>query len=180
MLIFPRACLPPEALPFARAILGRSFRSQSSPAPKVCQNLNLAALPVTLVTLPRRKVQSNILLWGNMRSSHDHEGFKLLEKWNTSRTEIHLSFSGLASKLSLSGTGIVTAFDQGGLGFAGSGFEFLLDLSEAAFENVGTHEAFRKRGLDPSQYTESAEICLGNGSKVILVGPPRPIESPAY
>jgi len=115
-----------------------------------------------------------------MRSSLDHEGFKLLEKWNTSRAAIHLSFSGLGNKLSLSGTGIVTAFDQGGMGFAGEGFEFLLDLSEAAFEHVGTHEAFRKRGLDPSQYTESAEICLGNGSKVILVGPPPAVEPPAY
>jgi hypothetical protein len=113
-----------------------------------------------------------------MRSSHDHEGFKLLEKWNTSRTEIHLSFNGLGNKLSLSGMGVVTAFDQGGFGFAGADFEFLLDLSDAAFENVGTDEAFSKRGLDPSQHTESAEICLGNGGKVILVRPARAAEPP--
>ena len=114
-----------------------------------------------------------------MRSSHDHEGFKLLSKWNSSRTAIHLSFNGLSNKLSLSGMGVLTAFDQGGLGFAGEEFEFLLDLSDAAFENVGTNEAFCKRGLDPSQHAESAEICLGSGGKVILVGPTGVPEPPA-
>jgi len=107
-----------------------------------------------------------------MRSLHDHEGFRLLNKWNTSRAEIHLTFNGQGNKLSLSGKGIVTAFDQGGMAFSGDGFEFLIDLSHAAFESVQTEEAVSKAGLNPDQFLESAAICLGTGDKVLLFGPP--------
>jgi len=112
-----------------------------------------------------------------MRSPLDHEGFKLLDRWSASRAEIHLSFRGLDNRVSLTGVGVLIAFDQGGMGLAGGGFEFLLDLSEAAFEKVGSGEESRKRGLNPSQYTESAEISLGNGGKLLLIVPQvRPTE----
>jgi hypothetical protein len=102
----------------------------------------------------------------NMRSSEDSEGFKLLNKWNTSGAEIGISFAGIGEKLSISGTGVIVAFDKEALRFTGAGFELFLELSGAAFDKVGTEEIFKRSGLDPSLYSESAEIWLESGDRV--------------
>jgi len=112
-----------------------------------------------------------------MRSSQDNEGFKLLNKWNTSAPPIRVSFNGIGNKLSLSATGVVAAFDGEGMRFAGAGFELILDLSDAAFGNVGTEEVFRAMGLDAPRYPESAEILLGSGDRVVFFGAPGRDES---
>jgi hypothetical protein len=108
-----------------------------------------------------------------MRSSEDIEGFKLLNKWKNSGAEIQMSFTGIGAKLSISGTGVIVGSDSEVLRFSGAGFELVLDLSDVAFEHVGTEEIFRLAGLDPSQYPESVEIWLGSGDKVTFFGPGR-------
>ncbi|HEY6766434.1 MAG TPA: hypothetical protein VI386_16880 [Candidatus Sulfotelmatobacter sp.] len=106
-----------------------------------------------------------------MRSSEDNEGFELLRKWNASGAVTRVSFVGIGGNISLS-TGVVAAFDAKVLRFAGAGFELFLDMSDAAFEHVGTESIFKVAGLDAPRYTESAEILLGNGDKVIFMGAP--------
>lgn len=105
-----------------------------------------------------------------MRSSED--GFRLLNKWKTNGAEIRLSFSGIDNKWSISGAGIIVGVDTETMRFTGAGFELFLDLRDADFENVGTEEVFRRLGLDPEEYTESAEIWLGSGDKAIFFGRP--------
>src|SRR5258708_2083782 len=85
----------------------------------------------------------------NMRSSEDKEGFKLLNKWNASGAEIRASFVTIGGKLNFSATGVIIGFDGDALRFTGAGFELFLDLSDAAFEHVGTVDSFKLAGLDP-------------------------------
>jgi hypothetical protein len=107
-----------------------------------------------------------------MRSSEDKEGLRLLNKWNTSGAEIRASFATIGGNLSFSARGVVVIVGESGLRFTGAGFEMFVDLSGAAFERVGTVEIFKIAGLDPDRYTESAEVSLGTGDKVIFLGPP--------
>jgi len=101
-----------------------------------------------------------------MRSSMDSEGFTLLSNWNKQGPEIQGSFVGIGKKLEFRGTGILTEFSKDGLRFTGAGFEFVVDLTEAAFERVATNKSLKAMGLDPSKYPESVEITLGTGDRV--------------
>jgi hypothetical protein len=101
-----------------------------------------------------------------MRSSIDSEGFTLLNNWNRQGPEIRGSFVGIGKKLEFRGAGKLTEFDEDGLRFTGAGFEFVVDLTEAAFERVATNKSLKAMGLDPSKYLELAEIMLGTGDRV--------------
>lgn len=90
-----------------------------------------------------------------------------------------MSFKGIGDKLLISGSGVIVEFDNAGLRFSGPAFEVFVDLSDAAFNNVGTEEVFRRNDLDPSRYTESAELFLGSGDKVVFFGKPGTLESGA-
>lgn len=101
-----------------------------------------------------------------MRSSEDNEGFALLKSWNTNPPEIRGSFEGIGKKFIFTGTGRVTDFDESALRFTGASFELILDLEDAAFENVATKKSLGRMGLDVSRYPESAAILLGTGDRV--------------
>jgi hypothetical protein len=101
-----------------------------------------------------------------MRSSVDSEGFTLLKSWKTHPPEIRGSFEGIGKKLMFTGLGTLTDFDETALRFTGASFELILDLRDAAFDNVATKKSLEAMGLDASKYPESAEIMLGTGDRV--------------
>jgi hypothetical protein len=106
-----------------------------------------------------------------MRSPEDKEGLALLNKWKAQPASIRFSFVGIGNRLEFSGSCSIIEAVEGTLRLEGAGFTLFLNLSDAAFERVGSRENIGAMGLDPSLYPESVQIILGSGDTVNLFVP---------
>jgi len=107
-----------------------------------------------------------------MTSSDESAGRELLQTWKRTSRPIRVQFSSSGETFAMDGRGRITELDTEALSIEGEGFGLLLSLTGARFKSVGSAERILEVGLDPSRYSETIELLLGDMERLVLAALP--------